>query len=183
MRTLYYLTDKLDSAKAVVTTLASIGVDGDSFRIVSRNRGSVRRDSHHDVAIEQKTDFLRLGEKGALVGGLAGLLFAVWVAIAQPLGLSMSLGVFLFVSAALGSFGAWVGGMLSLSHDHEMPEQFEQEIADGQHLMMITSRDAATARRIKRAMQHQHPGVHFKTEKDVETDIMSVKSKIRQHQS
>jgi len=181
MRTLYYLMEKMDSAKAVVTTLASIGIDSDSFRIVSRSRDGEHRDSPHDVAIKQKSEFLQLSERGALIGGLAGLLFTVWVAIAQPLGLVMSLSAFLFVSAALGSFGAWIGGMLSISHDHEALKHLEQGGADGQHLMVITPRDSATARRIKNAMQHQHPGVQLKTERHVGMGILSTKPKIRQH--
>ena len=186
MRTLYYLMEKMDSAKAVMTTLASIGIDSDSFRIVSRNRDSEHRDSAHDATTEQKNDFLGLSERGALVGGLAGLLFAVWVAIAQPLGLTMSLSAFLFVSSALGGFGAWVGGMVSISHDHETLKNLtlkhaEQANADSQHMMVITPRDSATARRIKNAMQHQHPSVQLKTERHDGIDIMPIKPKIRQH--
>ncbi|MBP7177972.1 MAG: hypothetical protein IT466_00815 [Moraxellaceae bacterium] len=181
MRTLYYLMEKMDSAKAVMTTLASIGIDSDSFRIVSRSRDGEHRDSPHDAAIKQKNDFLQLSERGALIGGLAGLLFTVWVAIAQPLGLVMSLSAFLFVSAALGSFGAWIGGMLSISRDHEALKHLEQGGANGQHLMVITPRDSATARRIKNAMQHQHPGVQLKTERHVGMGILPAKPKIRQH--
>ncbi len=114
-----------------------------------------------------------------MIGGLAGLLFAVLIVIAQPLGLSMSLGAFLFVSAIIGCFGAWVGGMVGLSHDHYKLEPFHQAIAEGKYLMVITLREVETARRIKEVLHHQHPGARFEAEDDARMDVMATKPEFR----
>lgn len=179
MRTLYYLTDKVESAEAMASTLATLNIDNDGYYIVSRDHDGVRRHHLHDASVMQETDLVHSGERGALIGGLAGLLFAVWIAIAQPLGLSMSLGAFLFVSAIIGCFGAWVGGMVGISHDNYKLAPFHQAIAEGKYLMVINVREAATARRIKEVMHQQHPEARFEAEDDTGMDVMATKAEFR----
>jgi hypothetical protein len=179
MRTLYYLMDKVETAEAMASTLTRMNIDRNGYYIVSRDHDGVRRHNLHDASVMDETDLVHSGERGALIGGLAGLLFAVLIVIAQPLGLSMSLGAFLFVSAIIGCFGAWVGGMVGLSHDHYKLEPFHQAIAEGKYLMVITLREVETARRIKEVLHHQHPGARFEAEDDARMDVIATKPEFR----
>lgn len=179
MRTLYYLTDKIETAEAMTSTLASMNIDRDGYYIVSRDHDSVRRHHLHDASVMDETDLVHSGERGALIGGLAGLLFAVWIAIAQPLGLSMTLGAFLFVSALIGCFGAWVGGMVGISHENYKLMPFHQAIAEGQYLMVINVREVAKARRIKEVMHQQHPEARFEAEDDGGQNVMATEAEFR----
>lgn len=179
MRTLYYLTDKVETAEAMASTLADMNIDHNGYYVVSHDHDGVRRHKLHDASVMEATDLVHSGERGALIGGLVGLLFAVLIAIAQPLGLSMSLGAFFFVSAIIGCFGAWVGGMVGLSHDHYKLEPFHQAIAEGKYLMVITLREAATARRIKEVMHRQYPEARFEAEDDAGMDVMATKAEFR----
>lgn len=179
MRTLYYLTDKVETAEAMASTLASLNIDNNGYYIVSRDHDGVRRHHLHDASVMEETDFVHSGERGALVGGLAGLLFAVWIAIAQPLGLSTSLGAFLFVSVLIGCFGAWVGGMVGISHENYKLEPFHQAIASGKYLMVINVREAAKARHLKEVMHHRHPEARFEAEDDAGTEIFATRSEFR----
>lgn len=179
MRTLYYMADKVETVEAMASTLAAMNIDKDGYYIVSRDHDGVRRHHLHDASVMDETDLVHSGERGALIGGLAGLLFAVWIAIAQPLGLSMSLGAFLFVSALIGCFGAWVGGMVGISHENYKLEPFHQAIAAGKYLMVINVREAAKARHLKEVMHQQHPEARFEAEDDVGTDVMATRAEFR----
>ena len=179
MRTLYYLTDKVETAEAMASTLADMNIDHNGYYVVSHDHDGVRRHKLHDASVMEATDLVHSGERGALIGGLVGLLFAVLIAIAQPLGLSMSLGAFFFVSAIIGCFGAWVGGMVGLSHEHYKLEPFHQAIAEGKYLMVINLREAATAARIKDVMHRQVPGARLAAEDDAGMDAMAAKQGFR----
>jgi hypothetical protein len=173
MRTLYYLTSSIDTAEAMVATLRSLNIDDNGYYIVSRNHDAVRRHHLHDASAMEETDLIHSGERGAIIGGLCGLLFALWIAVAQPLGLQMGLGAFLFVSATIGCFGAWVGGMVGISHEHYKLTPFHDAIAAGKFLMVITVREDAKARQVKEYMYRQHPDALFEAEDDASMDVLA----------
>lgn len=179
MRTLYYLMDKLDTAEAMAATLAALNIREDGYYIVSRDRDGVRRHHLHDASVMDETDIIHSGERGALIGGLCGLVFAVWIAVVKPLGLTMGLGTFLFVSCLIGCFGAWVGGMVGISHDNYKLAPFHNAIAGGKYLMVINVREAAHAREIKTAMHHSHPDAVFEAEDAVGVDVLAAKAEFR----
>lgn len=179
MRTLYYLMDKLDTAEAMAGTLSHLNVDTDGYYIVGKDHDGLRRHNLHDASIMDETDLVHSGERGALIGGLCGLLFALWVAVMQPLGLSMTLGAFLFVSAIIGCFGAWVGGMVGISHENYKLTPFHDAIALGKYLMVITVREAAKAREIKQVMHHHHADAVFEAEDAIGMDVLASTAEFR----
>ena len=91
MRTLYYLMDRLDTASAVATTLKELGIRDDGYYIVSKDHDGLRRHNLHDASVLDETDLVHSGVRGAIIGGLCGLLFALWVAITQRQGLQLNL--------------------------------------------------------------------------------------------
>ncbi len=179
MRTLYYLTDKLDTAEAMVTTLHALEISDDGYYIVSKDHDGVRRHHLHEASAIDETDVIHSGERGAIIGGLCGLLFALWIAIFQPLGLEMGLGAFLFVSALIGCFGAWVGGMVGISHDNYKLAPFHDAIAEGKYLLVVNVREPAKAREIKEAMHRKHPEAWFEAEDDVGIDVFATRAEFR----
>lgn len=171
MRSLYYLLDTLDAVTAVASTLRQQRIDDDAFYIVSRDQDGVRRRHLHDASVLTRTDFVHSGERGALIGGLGGLLFALWMAMVQPMGLQMSLLSFLLVSALIGCFGAWVGGMVGISHEHYKLTPFHEAIAQGKYLLVIELREAAAARAMKQLLHRLHPEAVFEAEDAVGVDV------------
>jgi len=179
MRTLYYLMDKLDTADAMAETLKSLNIDADGYYIVGRDRDGLRRHHLHDASVMDETDLVHSGERGALIGGLIGLLFALWIAVMKPLGLSMTLWSFLFVSALIGCFGAWVGGMVGISHENYKLTPFHDAIAQGKFLMVITVREVAKAREVKQVMHRRHPEALFEAEDAIGVDVLAGKAEFR----
>lgn len=176
MRTLYYLIDKLDTAEGMVETLKSLNINADGYYIVSRDRDGLRRHHLHDASVMDETDLVHSGERGALIGGLCGLLFALWIAMMKPMGLSLTLWSFLFVSALIGCFGAWVGGMVGISHEHYKLAPFHDAIARGKYLMVISVREVARARELKEVMHRRHPDALFEAEDAAGVDVLSDKA-------
>ena len=179
MRTLYYLMDKLDTVDAMAVTLRGLDIDDDGFYIVSKDLDGLRRHHLRDASFMDETDIIHSGERGALIGGLCGLLFAFGIAVIHPLGLSMTLLSFLLVSAFVGCFGAWVGGMVGISHENYKLTPFHDAIAQGKYLMVINLREAAKAREVKLEMHRAHPEALFEAEDAIGVDIMALKAEFR----
>lgn len=179
MRTLYYLMDKLDTADGMAETLKSLNIDADGYYIVGKDRDGLRRHHLHDASPLDETDIVHSGERGALIGGICGLMFALWIAVMKPMGLEMTLLSFLFVSAIIGCFGAWVGGMVGISHENYKLTPFHDAIAQGKYLMVINVREAAKAREVKETMHRRHPEAWFEAEDSIGVDVLALKAEFR----
>lgn len=179
MRTLYYLMDRLDTAAAMAGTLKEFNIDEDGYYIVSKDHDGLRRRRLHDASVFEETDLIHSGMRGALIGGLCGLLFALWIALIQPLGLKMGLLTFVLVSLFIGHFGAWVGGMVGLSHENYKLAPFHEAITRGKYLMVVNVRDNARARRLKEALFRRHPDARFEAEDDGSMGILTSRAQFR----
>ena len=137
MRTLYYLMDRLDTAGAMAETLRELNVDDNGYYIVSKDHDGVRRQSLHDASVFSETDLVHSGLRGALIGGLSGLLFALWIAIMKPFGMEMSLLTFLFVGFLPPRSGGRRRALEELASErstlvfHESPLRILDSLAEG----------------------------------------------------
>lgn len=179
MRTLYYLMDRLDTASAVATTLKELGIRDDGYYIVSKDHDGLRRHNLHDASVLDETDLVHSGVRGAIIGGLCGLLFALWVAITQPLGLQLNLLTFLLVSIFIGHFGAWVGGMVGLSHESYKLTPFHEAIARGKYLMVINLGQPSMVRKVKEVLARRHSDALFEAEDTAGMALLSGKPEFR----
>lgn len=179
MRTLYYLMDRLDTARAMATTLRELNVDDNGYYIVSKDHDGLRRQNLHDASIFAETDLVHSGLRGAIIGGLCGLLFALWIAVMKPFGMDMSLLTFLLVALFVGHFGAWVGGMVGLSHENYKLTPFHDAIAHGKYLLVVNLREAGRARKIKEVLYRRHPDARFEAEDSGAMSLLSAKTEFR----
>lgn len=164
MRSLYYLIDRLDSARAMAGTLHELNIDDSGYYIVSKDHDGLRRNQLHDASLFAETDLVHSGLRGAIAGGIAGVLFALWIAVVQPFGMQVGLLAFLLIALFIGHFGAWVGGMVGLSHENYRIAPFHEAIAHGKYLMVINVREPSRARKIKEVLNHRHPDARFEAE-------------------
>lgn len=164
MRTLYYLMDRLVTARAMADTLRELNVDDSGYYIVSKDHDGLRRNDLHDASVFAETDLVHSGLRGALFGGIAGVLFALWVAIVQPFDMEVGLVAFLLIALLIGHFGAWVGGMVGLSHENYRLAPFHEAIAHGRYLLVINLREATRVRKVKEVLHQRHPEARFEAE-------------------
>jgi hypothetical protein len=161
MHTLMYLMDKLETAEAVVSSLKEMNIGYDGYRLVSKDADGIRRHHLHSATPLDQTDILHSGERGALIGGGLGMVFALGLVLSQPFGVPVGWAGFLFATAIIGSFGAWTGGLVGLSHENYKLKPFHRAIEQGKYLMMIGLRDREKVVQVKQAMHKLHPDVSF----------------------
>lgn len=169
MRALYYLMENLDTADAVVATLQEMHLGNEDYFVVSRDQKALRRHRLRGEASHNNTG--GGAEQAALVGGLAGLSFAVWIALVKPAGVELGLLAFLTVAVFMGAIGAWIGAMIGLSHDDPRFLPFQNAIAAGYHLMVVNVSDVARLQQVKRAIRHLHPDAVFEGEESAEGQV------------
>lgn len=179
MRTLYYLMGKLDTATAVAQTLREFNIDDNGYYIVSKDHDGLKRRKLHDASVLDETDLIHSGLRGALIGGLAGLLFALWFVLVEPFGLTLNLWGFLLLALFVGHFGAWVGGMVGLSHESYKLTPFHDAIARGKYLMVINLREPSKARKLKEVIHSRHPDAVFEAEDDSRMSVLAGKPEFR----
>lgn len=173
MRTLYYLMDRLETASEVARTLKEFNIDDNGYYIVSKDHDGLRRHNLKDATIMEETDLVHSGVRGALIGGICGLLFALWMVLVEPFGLTLNLWGFLLVALFVGHFGAWVGGMVGLSHESYKLTPFHEAIARGKYLMVVNVRENARARKIKEVLHARHPEAVFEAEDKARMSLSS----------
>lgn len=181
MHTLMYLMRRLDTAEAVVASLQDLNIGHDAYRVISKDEDGIRRHHLHDGTLIDRTDVVHSGERGALIGGAVGMIFAFLLVLAEPLGVPMGWGGFMVVMAMIGFFGAWVGGMVGLSHENYKLKPFHDALEEGQYLMTIGVRDIVKAESLRQTMMLKHPDALFMADDETVTNPFVSKPEFRLH--
>ncbi len=133
MKRIYFLAPDISTTEAIVEELRNKGFEENQIHILAKRNTPLA--SLPEAGITIKTDFISALERGAALGGSAGLLagvvalrFAGFAIAGGPL-----LGV-LFAGATIGSLAA---GLSGLSVGNSKLKQFEQAIEDGQLLILL----------------------------------------------
>ncbi len=179
MHTLMYLMRKLDTVEAMVASLQEMNIGHDAYRVISKDEDGIRRHHLHDGTLVDRTDVVHSGERGALMGGLVGLAFALLLALTDPLGVPLGWTGFLVVIALIGFFGAWVGGMVGLSHENYKLAPFHKALQQGQYLMTIGVRDIIKAESVRQTMMLRHPEAIFMADDETMTNPLASKPEFR----
>lgn len=182
MHTLMYLMRRLDTAEAMVASLQDLNIGHDAYRVISKDEDGIRSHHLHDGTLIDRTDVVHSGERGALMGGAIGLLFALMLAMTEPLGFPLGWGGFLAVMALIGFFGAWVGGMVGLSHENYKLKPFHQALEEGQYLMAIGVRDIVKAEAVRQTMMLKHPDAIFMADDETAINPFVSEPEFRLHQ-
>lgn len=181
MHTLMYLMRRLDTAEAMVATLQEMNIGHEAYRVISKDEDGIRRHHLHDGTLVDRTDVVHSGERGALMGGGIGLVFAVLLVLSQPLGMPVGWTGFMVATLIVGFFGAWVGGMVGLSHENYKLKPFHDALEQGQYLMTIGVRDIIKAEAVRQAMMMRHPEAIFMADDETMTNPFASKPEFRLH--
>ncbi|MDE1462921.1 hypothetical protein [Spartinivicinus poritis] len=155
MKRLYYLTSNIDSADLISTDLHKEGVSDWRFHIMTKDEAGLYHHHLHGATPFHRYDIIHRGEQGALIGITAGLVANLVLLLT---GVADSLGLFtmLLLTTVFAMFGAWVGGLVGLAHDHYKIERFKPELAQGKYLVMVDVKKAEEEK-VRQAMKRYHP--------------------------
>lgn len=164
MRRLYYLIDDLPTTEKLVQALRERGMAEGSYHVLAYDDDGVVRRHLHNATIWQRRDLVHWGERGLMLGLLVGTVFALWLALAKPLGVGLSWLAFGFVIALITAFGTWVGGFIGISHENYKVEPFHDDLQAGRCLLMIDVTDVPTAAGLRAWVAANWPGARFELE-------------------
>ena len=142
-RRLYYLADNLETVDQVANLLQRQGVTGWNFHVLSKDEVGLYKHHLHSATPLHSQDILRLGERGALISFVLGILIsAVAIGIFEFLQNRLLIAA-VVITALVTMHGAWIGGMTGLATENYKIKRFHNDIDAGKFLLMIDVNSAA----------------------------------------
>ncbi|MFT3931520.1 MAG: hypothetical protein QM709_14610 [Spongiibacteraceae bacterium] len=152
MKRLYYLADNLNTADEVAKALHDEGISDWNFHVLSKDEAGLYTHHLHAANPLHQRDLIRTGERGALLGFLAGMAAALFSAVLLELSSVHSVMVFAIAIVLPTLFGAWLGGLVGLSTENHKIARFHDDIEYGRALLMIDVKPAHEMR-VRELMQ------------------------------
>jgi hypothetical protein len=135
MRRLFFLTPGVESCQAIVAELTETGVPERHLHVIASLEQSL--EGLPEAGILQKTELIHGIEKGAGLGGAAGILGGLLAMAFPPAGVILGGGALLAGAVAGAGFGAVVTALMSShEHNHDL-DGFQRAIEAGQILLMV----------------------------------------------
>lgn len=135
MRRLFFLVPNISSCQTIVSELKGSGIPERHLHVIASVEQAL--DDLPEANILQKTELIHGIEKGAGLGGTAGILGGLLAMAFPPAGLVLGGGALLAGAVAGAGFGAVVSALMS-SHEHNHDLfAFQQAIEAGEILLMV----------------------------------------------
>lgn len=137
MKRLYYVATDLEVTRKIAEALQNAGLKSWNFHVLSKDEAGLYERRIHSGNPLHWRDLLRVGERGALIGFLIGLLSVIALFFVTDLPNEHSLFIQFSVLIVPTLFGAWLGGMVGLSTENYKIRRFHRELEKGRHLLLI----------------------------------------------
>lgn len=173
MKRLYYLADNIDSVANVAADLYRKGITGWNFHVMSRNRQTLKYHRiHTSNSFLHDRDSVRLAERGALIGVVAGICLTLSLIMLTPVLEVHLLAITLVVITCLatyllmGTLGAMLGGIYGSKFENNKIRKFHDDLVDGKFLIMadVTKENVE---QVKNVMQVLHTDALAAGEDDI----------------
>lgn len=137
MKQLYCIVDDLITTKQIVDELYALNIGESNFYVWSRNDAGLIKNNIHPANPVQQQDIIHSGEQGAILGLVGGLILLSTIVLFHPFSIEVGWGISLAVIIFVTFFGAWVGGIVGISHDNYKISKFRDSIDAGKHLLVV----------------------------------------------
>lgn len=156
-RRIYWLLPDVQSARRAVNDLLVARVP------VKHIHGFGREDMNlsgvHPANVFQTTDVIYAAELGLLLGGTAGIVAGLLVAVYYPFD-SLGWGIVGILGTAGALFGAWSSSMIGISVPSHRLKRFEAAVQRGDVLLMVDV-PVLQVQKIEDMLQASHPEAHL----------------------
>ena len=134
----YYISDELDDLETVETELEDKGIETPQIHVLSLDDTAVENHVHlHDVTSFMKSDVIRSGEWGALIGVIGA---ALVLSVAYLMNLTDSIVgwmPFIFLAVIVLGFCTWEGGFIGIQRRNKHFRRFEHVLKSGKHVFFV----------------------------------------------
>ncbi|WP_426416689.1 hypothetical protein [Aestuariirhabdus sp. LZHN29] len=140
MKRLYYLTDSIESAERISEDLHREGISDWRFHVFSKDQAGLLHHRLHSATPLQSSNIVYSGERGAIMGGLSGLLISLLLIGTQPVGEQISSTAVILITALCILGGGWIGALSGRHQKHYKISRFQRAINDGKLLIIVDIR-------------------------------------------
>jgi len=156
MRREYFLAESLDDVDKAASILHDqLHINENSIHVICNDSKGIKQHHLHEGSIIEKSDLVRGGEHGALLGIVMGITGGAILVISMPFWDESELikqaviAITLFGSLALGSL---IGAFVGLRHVNYKILRFNEDLATGKLLILVDSNELEI---IKQALEKQ----------------------------
>lgn len=142
MKRLYYLTENINVAEQLSDRLHEEGISDWNFHVLAKDKAELVRHHLNTTTPIQELDVIRSGERGVIVGFVAGIIVTSYLVLVAPIGEYMNWIAQIASVVLFSMFGAWIGGLVGVSTENYQIRRFHKYIENGSYLLLIdVSRD------------------------------------------
>jgi hypothetical protein len=164
-RRIYWLLPDLASAKRTMDDLLLARISEEHIHFMARE--DVDLTGLHPANLLQTSDIVRSAQSGLVIGGAAGLVAGVVLALFPVVAETPQVGLIAVLAIVGALVGAWSSSMIGASTPSERLKRFQGAIEQGQILLM-TDVPHSRVEEIEALLQRAHPEAHLE---GVEPDI------------
>jgi hypothetical protein len=164
-RRIYWLLPDLASARRTMDDLLLARIPEQYIHFMARE--GVDLTGLHPANILQTSDLVRSAQSGLVIGGAAGLVAGIVLAVFPVVAETPQVGLVAVLSVVGALVGAWSSSMIGASTPSERLKRFQGAIEQGQILLM-TDVPHGRVEEIEALLQKSHPEAHLE---GVEPDI------------
>lgn len=136
MKRHYFISDNLGDLGRVERELEAEGVLTPQIHILSNSEALLARDHLHPVTDFMKTNVVRGGLLGAVIGAIGALVvlaIALMMGWAEPVGWTP----FVFLAVITLGFCTWEGGFLGFQEKNREFRRFDYALQSNQHVLFV----------------------------------------------
>ena len=137
MKRRIFAFDSVDSARAAVESLRSLGVSNDALSLIARSDIEIERVPQE--LLDASSDLVPALGRGAALGGATGLVAGIVAMVVPAIGVAIGGPMLLAFLAGGAVVGAWSGALVGATVPNEVRRKFEDEIAAGKVLLVVDS--------------------------------------------
>ncbi|PKG80777.1 hypothetical protein CXF85_21960 [Colwellia sp. 75C3] len=156
MRREYFLAESLDDVDKAASILHNqLHINGNNIHVISNDRQGIKQHHLHEGSIIDKSDLVRGGEHGALLGIMMGITGCTILVVSMPFwGETELIKQVVLVLTLFGSLmvGCCIGSFVGLLHVNYKICRFNEDLTSGKSLMLVDSNELGI---IKRALEKQ----------------------------
>jgi hypothetical protein len=164
-RRIYWLLPDLASARRTMDDLLLARIPEQHIHFMARE--GLDLTGLHPANLLQTSDIVRSAQSGLVIGGAAGLVAGLVLALFPVVAETPQVGLVAVLAVVGALVGAWSSSMIGASTPSERLKRFQGAIEQGQILLM-TDVPHARVEEIEAVLQRAHPEAHLE---GVEPDI------------
>lgn len=152
MKRHYFISDQLADIEKGEHLMLEEGIPQQQIHVLSNNKAEVEIHDLHPVADVMKTDVIRQGLWGLLIGTLGAIAVLL---LASLMGLTERIGMvpFGFLAVVILGFCTWEGGFLGFQQQNNRFRRFQKDLQANKHILFVDA-DRYDESALRRVLEH-----------------------------